>query len=87
MVTMATLTKLLRIRIEAKSSFGFDTSFIIRTSAGLSLLRQSSSCCELKEKYATSEPEIIAERNSNINTKKTNTDSPRGMAAKNGLSQ
>ena len=64
--TIATLIKLLTIKIVAKSLFGFFNKLRISL---LSFSRSSSSLA-LKEKYETSAPEINAEQTINNNTKK-----------------
>ena len=64
--TIATLIKLLTIKIVAKSLFGFFNKLRI----SLFSFSKSSNSLALKEKYETSAPEINAEQTINNNTKK-----------------
>ena len=63
---MATFTKLLAISIVASKRFGLSNSDKIILSFFSFLFRIFSSCQALSEKYATSDPEIIAEKNNKI---------------------
>lgn len=65
MVIMATLTKLLIIKMVASNSLGFATKSQISLSGPLLFASQSSSSELDNEKNATSEPDIMAEKTNN----------------------
>ena len=65
-VTMATLTKLFRIRIVASSFLGRFANARILLSELFSLFLHSSSSFPEREKKATSDPEIIADKSNRI---------------------
>ena len=62
---MATFTKLLEIKMVAKSFCGYSSSFKTLLALALSFCLNSSTSCGSNEKKATSDAETNAEQNSN----------------------